>query len=638
MQVTFTPTAAGGATGELTVTDTGGTQAIGLSGTGAALPTDLLVGNTLTGSAPNYTLQAFPGTIAGGQPSAAQTISLSNTGGEPLESIAISASGPFQTTNNCTTQLTANASCTISVVFAPGAAQVGAETGTLTVSDALRTQTVGLSGTGLAMPVFAVTPSSPAFTGQQPGVTSAPQTLTVTNTSNGGGSMANVGFQVTASPSSLASDFSVTPAACGTIPNGGKCAVQVTFTPSLAGGVAATLTVSSSTVGVKPASVSLNGTGQFVTGLTVSPTQLIFPPVNAGQSTPAQTVTVTNTTTSAFSAITVSVAPPFAVTQNTCIGALAGGAKCTLGIEFQPTSNTATTGTLTVSAPEIATASSVALIASGGLQVSPASIAFPSTGAGTASSPVTLTVTNLAAAYSLTGLTLTAPAGFQLTANTCASTLPAQASCTVGVEFTPRAAGQQTGSLTVTTSTVQAAPVALSGMGFDFAAAASGSTSQTVASGQTASYTLSISPLDGSQGTFAFQCPTLPTNTQCAFNPATETLAAQGNVTVEIATGVASASAANRPERAPWGALPLACGVLLLPVALRRRRALLMIALLAVLVCLGVSSCTSSGGGTGGSSSGSGGSGSTPPNTYTIPVIVSSTGVQHTVTLTLTVD
>jgi len=56
----------------------------------------------------------------------------------------------------------------------------------------------------------------------------------------------------------------------------------------------------------------------------------------------------------------------------------------------------------------------------------------------------------------------------------------------------------------------------------------------------------------------------------------------------------------------------------------------------------GVASCASSGGGTGGGGGGSGGtgggSGLTPDGTYSIPVTVTSNGVSHSATVTLTVD
>jgi hypothetical protein len=195
--------------------------------------------------------------------------------------------------------------------------------------------------------------------------------------------------------------------------------------------------------------------------------------------------------------------------------------------------------------------------------------------------------------------------------------------------------------LTVSSTSI-ATPVnvTLSGTGFDFTAAVSGSSSMTVASGQTADYTVTINPASGTQGTFTYTCGTLPSNALCLFNPANQTVTAgaTGNVTVEISTGGSGLARSNAPSA--WRMVPLACGLFLLPMALgRRRKALLLLVLLAVMAGA-VSSCTSSGGGTGGTggSGGSGGGSATPAGTYTIPVTVSSTGVSHAVNLTLTVD
>ena len=90
---------------------------------------------------------------------------------------------------------------------------------------------------------------------------------------------------------------------------------------------------------------------------------------------------------------------------------------------------------------------------------------------------------------------------------------------------------------------------------------------------------------------------------------------------------------------AGWRMLPMLCGLLLLPLALAPapEGAVLLAVLLAV-IAGGVSSCTSSGGGTRWRRGGSGGGSATPPGTYSIPVTVSSTGVSHAVTVTMTVD
>jgi hypothetical protein len=534
LELEFAPTQNGLASGLLTFTDGAGTQTVELSGTGIAPPTDIL----------NTTSLSFQPT-ADGQLSTVENVTLTNSGGLPLTSISISVSAQFQVSSTCGTQLAAGAVCTISVIFAP--AQAGAVTGTLTIADALRTQTVALSGSGLSPPAFNISPSSLTFTNQQSGVPSAPQTLTVSNV--GGSPLANVGFSITGA---AAPSYSISSTTCGALlNNGSSCTAQIVFTPSATGAIAATLAVSSSTLGIAPASVTLNGSGKLATGLATNPSQIAFPVVAAGQSSTAQPVTVTNSSNYAIASVSLAAPAPFSIAQNTCTGGLAAGANCTASVVFQP---------------------------SGG--------------------------------------------------------------------------GSASGSLMVTSSAVSTpATVALSGTGFDFTLAITGSASQTVASGQQATYTLVVSPA-GSGATFAFACGTLPANALCLFSPAGETLSAgvQGNVAVEIFTGNASTAGLERPGIAKpkvgnpgpslfglRGLLPLTCGSLLLPLVVRRRRKLFLLILLAAFLVGGVSNCTSSGGGTGGTG-GNGGGSNTAPGTYTIPVSVTSMGVSQSVNLTLTVD
>jgi hypothetical protein len=623
VMVEFAPTQSGAVVGTLTFTDGAGTQTVALTGTGAAAATDILNPLSLT----------FPATAVG-QLSSAQVTMLTNTGGLPLNSISISVSGPFQTSNNCGAQLAGPGSCAISVLYDP--TQLGSQTGTLTVSDALRTQTVALSGTGALAAAIVVSPSSLSFAGQQVGVASAPLTLTITNT--GGVPMANVGFQVTGQ---AAGSFATGATTCGaTLANGSSCTVQVIFTPAAAGGSAATLTVSSSTLGVTPVTVSLTGTGQVWSGLNVDQAQLAFGTTSVGQSSASQTVTVSNTSSATVSQLMFAVPAQFSLTQNTCTGSLAAGGSCTVGVVFEPTAVGPATGVLTISSASVATPATVLLSGTGAagaaVQLTPTAIVFATTAPGATSSQTTVTVTNTGVSASLSNLVLTVTAAFQLVNNTCPAALAPGLSCTVAVEFTPAVAGAQTGTLTVTSSAMGAgASVPLSGMSLDFTLAVSGSSSQTVAAGQTANYTLTITPLNGSGGTFTFACGTLPANALCLFNPATETLnGITGTVTVEISTGAATAQST---DPAMGRILPLVCGLVLLPLGWKRRRkALLLVALLSILAS-GVSSCTSSGGGTGGSG-GNGGSGGTPAGTYSIPVTAASNGIQHSVTLTLTVD
>jgi hypothetical protein len=625
MQLNFGPTQKGAATGTLTLTDGAGIQTVTLSGFGWAAPSD----TTLPATLPSF------GGVGVGQQSPAQTVPLTNTGDLTLTGIAISVGGPFTESDTCGKQLAGGASCAISVVYAP--TQLGSQSGTLTVADALRTQTVALSGAGVQPAAIGVSPLSLSFAAQLVGAAGSALTLTVTNT--GGAPMANLGFQITGQ---TAGSFSTGATTCGAIlASGTSCTVQVIFSPAAAGGSAATLTVTSSTAGVAPVTVALSGTGQVWSGLNVSPAQLTFAVTAVGQTSAGQTVTVSNTSSASITAPAFAVPAQFNVTQNTCAAGLAAGTSCTMGVVFQPTAVGPVSGTLTVSSASVATPATVLLSGTGAagaaIQVAPSAIVFAATAPNAISSLTAVTVTNTGVSASLTNLALAVTAGFQIVNNTCPASLGPGQSCTAGVEFAPTNAGAQTGALTVTSSAAATASVPLSGMSLDFTLAVIGSASQTVAAGQTANFTLAITPLNGSGGTFTFACGSLPANALCLFNPATEALnGVTGNVTVEISTTKATAQLEYPPA---WRVLPLACGLILLPFGWRRRKMLLLAALFLVLAG-GVTSCTSSGGGSGGSggSSGQGGSSGTPAGTYSIPVSAAAAGVQHSVTLTLTVD
>ena len=619
-----------------------------VGGDGYSPPTDHLIPTSLV----------FPPTAVGGQPAAAMPVLLTNLGDTPLTCIVAwtgvvtgnpsnclpeASSGEFTVSSNtCNGQLAGHQGCNIGVIFSPTA--LGTRTGTLTVYDALRTQTVALSGIGVANAFLTVSSMSLKFPTGSLGVASAPMALTINNT--GGVAAANVAFGITGSE---AASFATGATTCGaSLASGASCTVQVIFTPGTAGGNGATLTVASATTGVNKPTVLLNGVGQVTAGLNVNPAQLTFAATIVGTSSAAQTVTVSNTSAVAASALVFSTSAGFVLAQNACTATLAANASCTVGVVFTPASAGVATGALDVSSSTIVNSAAVELGGTGaaavGIQLTPATLKFATTGVGQDSSPATVMVTNSGTVSTLANLVITAPAGFELVNNTCPGSLGPGVSCNVGVEFAPTAAGTQTGNLTVTSSSLgTGASVPLSGMGFDFTVTLSGAGTETVSAGQTAGYTLVLTPLAGSAGVFAFACDSLPTNALCLFNPATETLTtgATGNVAVGISTG--STTASLRPkDTGLLAAIPLACGLIVLPLGWKWRHKMLCIwVLIAVLGGLmsGMASCTSSGGGGGGGSGGgNGGGGQTPAGTYSVPLTVTSTGVSHSVTVTLVVD
>ena len=93
-----------------------------------------------------------------GTSSSAQSLTLSNTGSATLTITSITASGDFSQTNTCASSLVAGATCALSVTFKPTAA--GTRTGALTITDnaSPATQTVSLTGTGVATSVVSPPP------------------------------------------------------------------------------------------------------------------------------------------------------------------------------------------------------------------------------------------------------------------------------------------------------------------------------------------------------------------------------------------------------------------------------------------------------------------------------------------------
>ena len=107
------------------------------------------------GSTPpsSATLSAGPSSLsfasqAPGTTSAAQTVTLTNSGSAAASVSGVTTSGDFSQTNTCGSSIAANGSCTVSVTFTPTVA--GTRTGTLTIAGNASNSptTVGLTGTG----------------------------------------------------------------------------------------------------------------------------------------------------------------------------------------------------------------------------------------------------------------------------------------------------------------------------------------------------------------------------------------------------------------------------------------------------------------------------------------------------------
>ena len=136
LSVTFTPSATGPRSGTIVIQDdaAGSPHTISLSGSafGAAV--------TLSPSSLSFT------SVPVGTSSAAQTITLTNSGDTTLSISSIQTTGDFAQTNNCPASLSAGSVCAINVTFVPTTS--GTRNGTMTISDSEggSPQTMGLSG------------------------------------------------------------------------------------------------------------------------------------------------------------------------------------------------------------------------------------------------------------------------------------------------------------------------------------------------------------------------------------------------------------------------------------------------------------------------------------------------------------
>ncbi len=402
------------------------------------------------------------GSVAAGTASATQVVTLSNAGGAALSITSIAASGDFSETNNCSSSLTANSSCTVNVTFDPQVA--GTVTGALTFADGAATspQLVTLKGTGVTPLTFK--PASLSFASVAVGKTSA-KTVTVTN---------NQTTAISLNPSASA-DYSITGGTCGaSLAAAAKCTITVTFTPTSNGTIDGALAIATNGA-LSPQIVALSGTG---TGgptlpLTFSPATLSFSSTGIGATSAAKTITVTNSSSGSVSITAIGASVDYAAAgsgTSPCGGELAAAAKCTLAVTFSPSNTKAIKGAVAIATSDAGSPQIIDVTGTGALPVTlaPASLAFGTQAVGTTSAAKTVTLTNDSGA-AVTISSLVASGDFSATPSgtkPCGTTVAAGAKCTFSVTFTPNVTGAVSGAATVTDSApLSPAVLALSGTG-----------------------------------------------------------------------------------------------------------------------------------------------------------------------------
>jgi hypothetical protein len=499
MTFTFTPTAPGPVTGSLTITHTGvgNPQIVSVQGSGV---TQVL----FTPSALDFGDQQV------GTTSPQHSVSLGNNFNSPVTIQSLSISGNFQiASNSCPLspqQLQGYFGCSIQLTFSPTGTGTNAGTLTAVASDSPNPHTISLTGNGVSGGVD-ILPSTVNFGDVAVGAVSPATTLTLTNIS---------GSSVTIQSVSPTGPFQQQNN-CGTsVAAGGNCTIQVSFAPATTGSTSGILTVQDSAAG-SPETVSLAGNG-IGSSASLSPSSLNFGNEAQGSTAPAQTVKLTNQSTSALTITGISATGDFGQT-NTCGASVGSGASCNINVTFTPSGVGARNGTLTVTdsaGQQVATLTGNGTSAPA-LTITPGSVNFGNVLAGQVSNAQNVTLNVTGAPLSIYSVAVS-PSIFTVS-NPCGSIVNGGNSCTLAVSVKPMTLGPVSGMLTVQDDAAGSPQtVNLQAVSSNFELQQNSGGGQVITAGQTANFNLTLASVSGVSETVQLTCGGLPAQSTCSFS------------------------------------------------------------------------------------------------------------------------
>jgi uncharacterized repeat protein (TIGR02543 family) len=188
-------------------------------------------------------------------------------------------------------------------------------------------------------PVATLSTTGLTFGSQTVSTTSAPQTVTLTNTGSASlsiQSMVTTGdFTASSCPSSLGINAA--------------CKISVTFTPTATGTRSGSITITDNAAG-SPQVVTLTGTGassSSAPAVTLSATNLSFGNQRVGTTSSTKSVTLSNTGNAPLTGISIAASGNFSET-NTCGSSLGAGKNCRIKVAFSPKSKGSLSGSVTI--------------------------------------------------------------------------------------------------------------------------------------------------------------------------------------------------------------------------------------------------------------------------------------------------
>jgi hypothetical protein len=463
VNVTFTPTATGGRVASLSISDnvSGSPQAVSLSGIGTApvislSPASVNFGNQL---------------VTTTSPATAITLTNTGTGSLIVSSLAITGAnaGDFAfTSGTLPITIAAKASTTVNVTFTPSATGSRTASLSITANTGSSAYTVPLSGTGTA-PAVSLSSTSLNFGTQGVG-TSTPLGVTVTNSGTG-----NLIISAISISGANASAFTFSAAATPiTVTPGGNTIITVTFAPTTAGSLAATLSITDN-ASDSPETVSLSGSATAPVS-NISPSSVAFGNQLVNVISSATSIVVGNSGTANLVISNLTITGTNATDFSFAAGALpitvSPGNRTYISVFFTPLAAGNRVATLVISDNSAASPETVPLSGTGTaavVGVSPTSINFGNQNDATTSAPTAVTVSNTGTgSLVISSLTIAGsnPADFAYSAGTLPITVAAGSTAIINVTFKPTAPGARSAGLNIIDNAVTSPQtVALSGTG-----------------------------------------------------------------------------------------------------------------------------------------------------------------------------
>lgn len=389
------------------------------------------------------------GMVRVGTPSAAQSVTLENTGNDVLTVAALSApSTPFaRIGGSCVAppfSLAASGRCTLTYAFTPTA--TGAASQTIDVqSDAPSTpDAFALIGTGIQS-ALALNPNPVDFGAIRIGTTSAARSITV---SNPGTAVLNVLFVDPISGGPFAEAGGSCGAAPFTVAPGGACTLAYDYSPVAPGTDTLALSVTSDAPG-SPSTLNLTGMG-IESALVLAPNPLDFGDVGIGTSN-TRTVTLSNPGSAALN-VSALEAPsaPFAAMGGSCGNppfTVAVGSACTLEYRVSPIAVGPAQNDLQLTSDAPSSPDTLGLRVNGtppSVVLSPNPLDFGDVGIGGVSPTLSVTVDNPSAAV-LDVASVTGPTPpFSAAGGSCGGapfSVAPGSTCTLDYRFSPTTVG-----------------------------------------------------------------------------------------------------------------------------------------------------------------------------------------------------